>query len=138
MTYYVSAALFAVFGLKMLREGFKMSVEKTDEEFEEAQEDIKRREAEESSGAIGVSKVSDTEAAIGEIGSIGSASTLGLRRLALSFRRLANNCFSRVFIQSFTLNFLAEWGDRSQITAIVLATREVRNVRFRLCGSFHF
>lgn len=33
--------------------------------------------------------------------------------------------FSPVLIQSFTLTFLAEWGDRSQITTIVLAASDV-------------
>lgn len=33
---------------------------------------------------------------------------------------------SRIFIQAFTLTFLAEWGDRSQLTTIILAAREVR------------
>ena len=40
-------------------------------------------------------------------------------------RRLLYTFFSRIFIQSFTLTFLAEWGDRSQITTIILAAREV-------------
>lgn len=31
---------------------------------------------------------------------------------------------SRIFLQSFTLTFLAEWGDRSQLTTIILAARE--------------
>lgn len=35
--------------------------------------------------------------------------------------------FSRVFLQAFTLTFLAEWGDRSQLTTIILVTREVTN-----------
>lgn len=33
---------------------------------------------------------------------------------------------SRIFLQSFTLTFLAEWGDRSQLTTIILGAREVR------------
>nr|CAD7203954.1 unnamed protein product [Timema douglasi] len=31
---------------------------------------------------------------------------------------------SRIFLQSFTLTFLAEWGDRSQLATIILAARE--------------
>lgn len=32
---------------------------------------------------------------------------------------------SRIFLQALTLTFLAEWGDRSQLTTIILAAREV-------------
>lgn len=32
---------------------------------------------------------------------------------------------SRILLQSFTLTFLAEWGDRSQLTTILLGAREV-------------
>ena len=31
---------------------------------------------------------------------------------------------SKIFIQAFTMTFLAEWGDRSQLATIVLAARE--------------
>jgi putative Ca2+/H+ antiporter (TMEM165/GDT1 family) len=31
-----------------------------------------------------------------------------------------------ILLQAFTMTFLAEWGDRSQITTVVLAAREVR------------
>lgn len=33
--------------------------------------------------------------------------------------------FGRILLQSFTLTFLAEWGDRSQIATIILGAREV-------------
>ena len=32
---------------------------------------------------------------------------------------------STIFLESFTLTFLAEWGDRSQIATIILGAREV-------------
>lgn len=38
---------------------------------------------------------------------------------------------SRIFLEAFTMTFLAEWGDRSQLTTIILAAREV-NILFHL------
>lgn len=45
-TYYISTALFAVFGLKMLREGFKMSPNEGQDELEEVQADLRRKDDE--------------------------------------------------------------------------------------------
>jgi len=41
-------------------------------------------------------------------------------------RRFAKLMMSHIFAQSFVLTFLAEWGDRSQISTIILAARDVR------------
>ncbi|XP_064104189.1 putative divalent cation/proton antiporter TMEM165 isoform X1 [Macrobrachium nipponense] len=43
-TFYASSVLFAIFGLKMLREGWNMKPEEGQEEFEEVQSDLRRRE----------------------------------------------------------------------------------------------
>lgn len=43
-TYYASAALFAIFGIKMLRDGWKMNPNEGQEELEEVQSELKRRE----------------------------------------------------------------------------------------------
>lgn len=45
-TYYISTALFAVFGLKMLREGFKMSPNEGQDELEEVQANLRRKDDE--------------------------------------------------------------------------------------------
>jgi putative Ca2+/H+ antiporter (TMEM165/GDT1 family) len=107
VTYYASTALFLLFGLKMLKEGYYMSADEGQEEYEEAQQDIKRKEEELSQD---FSSEQDSESGI-----------IRTRRprwaLLLPF-------VSKVFVESFTLTFLAEWGDRSQITTIILAARE--------------
>lgn len=36
----------------------------------------------------------------------------------------------RIFLQAFTMTFLAEWGDRSQIATVVMAAREVSEKKF--------
>lgn len=45
-TYWISTALFAIFGLKMLKDGYYMSPSDAAEELEEVQSDLKKREDE--------------------------------------------------------------------------------------------
>lgn len=102
LTYYVSSMLFAVFGLKMLREGYYMSNEEGLEEYEEVQGELKKKEEEETESSVDI-----------ETGIIRSPR-----------RNIFHKCFSRIFLQALTLTFLAEWGDRSQLATIILAARE--------------
>lgn len=44
-------------------------------------------------------------------------------------KNLGSLFFSPIFVQAFVLTFLAEWGDRSQITTIALAAAHVRTAR---------
>lgn len=107
-TYYISTALFAIFGLKMLKEGYHMSPSGGQEELEEVQSDLRKKEEEyekDASSAL----IQDAEA--------GVSRRQAKKDSILSF-------ISRIFLQSFTMTFLAEWGDRSQLTTIILGARE--------------
>jgi len=106
-TYYISAILFAIFGLKMLKEGYYMSPEDAQEEMEEVQEELRKKDDAE--------KMNDVEG--GMLGSPIKSATSGIT----SVLKLL---FSAIFLQAFTMTFLAEWGDRSQLATIVLAARE--------------
>ncbi|XP_037050168.1 transmembrane protein 165-like [Bradysia coprophila] len=99
-TFYISTALFVFFGLKMLWDGYHMTAKDSKNELEEVQSDIRRREIELQSTTISP----DAESA-----------TSGKQSRFLTWK---------VILQAFTMTFLAEWGDRSQLTTIVLAARE--------------
>ncbi|XP_030583200.1 putative divalent cation/proton antiporter TMEM165 [Archocentrus centrarchus] len=106
-TYYVSTALFAIFGIRMLREGLKMSPDEGQEELEEVQAEIKKKDEELQRSKL-VNGTPDVEAGAGT----------GLPQGKW------HSFISPIFIQALTLTFLAEWGDRSQLTTIILAARE--------------
>lgn len=97
-TFYLSSLLFAVFGIKMIYESYHMSANEGQEEFEEVNEELRKREDKESRGDL-------------ESGNYRSEVT-------------AMSQMSKIFIQSFTMTTLAEWGDRSQLATVILAARE--------------
>lgn len=110
-TYYISTALFAIFGLKMLKEGYHMSPSGAQEELEEVQSDLRKKEEEYEKDTNSSGLLTDAEAGPGAPRRPAKKDTI------LSF-------ISRIFLQSFTMTFLAEWGDRSQLTTIILGARE--------------
>ncbi|XP_037956553.1 transmembrane protein 165 isoform X2 [Teleopsis dalmanni] len=103
-TYYISTALFAIFGLKMIYDGYKMKPGDAQEELEEVQSDLRKRE-DELERDVTATLVQDPESGV-----VRKASKKGATYLTL-----------RVLMQAFTMTFLAEWGDRSQLTTIILA-----------------
>lgn len=107
-TFYISTALFALFGLKMLKEGYDMDPNEGQEELEEVSAELKKKEAE----------LQSMETNDVETGVIRSQ----LRRTGIT--RVFTRLCSPIFLQAFTLTFLAEWGDRSQLTTIILGSRE--------------
>ncbi|XP_018334088.1 transmembrane protein 165-like [Agrilus planipennis] len=102
-TFYISTALFAIFGLKMLKEAYHMSGSEAQEELEEVQMDLRRRDEE-----LERESLSDIE----------SRTPKHQKGLA------AFLAVSRIFLQALTLTFLAEWGDRSQLTTVLLSATE--------------
>ncbi|XP_076321133.1 putative divalent cation/proton antiporter TMEM165 isoform X2 [Tachypleus tridentatus] len=107
-TYYISTALFALFGLKMLKEGYSMSPDEGKEEYEEVQITLNKKDSE-------FDKIAQTQDVETGVISNGPVRTMKRKLMIL---------LPRIFLQSFTMTFLAEWGDRSQLTTIILAARE--------------
>lgn len=90
-TYYISTALFFIFGLKMLKEGYSMKPTDAQEEMEEVQMDLRKREDEREREAQ-TSMISEAE-----------GGTSGSRTGQLSRRknRAAWYIASRIFFQVF-------------------------------------
>ncbi len=148
LTQLAAASLFLVFGVKMLHEGRLMtdSNEKMQEEMREAEEEIEENHAM-VDGTHSNGGVTSLEALEGGRGRsdqrrsprIKFSSQLGWpkdrsppSRPALTaetmfarIRRSSHAILGPVFVQSFILTFLGEWGDRSQIATIALAAAHV-------------
>jgi len=105
MAHWISAALFVGFGLVALYQGLHMTGDEIDEEWKEAQEDIRANEED-----IELEHLERADAPEEPR----SSALEGARNLCGLF-------VSPVFSQAFLLSFLGEWGDRSQITTMALA-----------------
>ncbi|KAJ1386762.1 hypothetical protein B484DRAFT_459931 [Ochromonadaceae sp. CCMP2298] len=104
-THFASAILFLYFGYKLLHDAYCMDGIGPSEELQEVEEELRKskgdgKEQEEDGDAEGDEETGTT--------SISYAQSVGAENF-------------KVFTQAFTLTFLAEWGDRSQIATIALA-----------------
>lgn len=99
-THILGGVLFLYFGVKLLLDAKGMEGNRVSEELEEVEEELlhPKKADEETSDSL-------------EIGS-GAANT-GKKGIKQGFAEIA--------MQAFTLTFLAEWGDRSQIATIALS-----------------
>ncbi|GAA5903708.1 putative ribosome biosynthesis protein GDT1 [Sporobolomyces salmoneus] len=135
-TTLAAAVLFFFFGARMLQEGLEMEgghkgKEKMEEEMREVQKEVEEAVAEDGTGSIvdmeeGIPLKKTGEGAEEGEGNLPlpASSRSGKKAeggIVEGAKNLVQLCFSPIFVQAFILTFLAEWGDRSQITTIALA-----------------
>ena len=134
-THYAAAALFAYFGVKLLMEARAMPAEGSGEhsELADAEEELEKlRVGGEGGGegAGGVGAATPTTAGAGsatesdlEAESDPSAKQGATKRAAAAAGHYLQQDWA-VLTQAFTITFLAEWGDRSQIATIAMAAAQ--------------
>ncbi|KAG2431852.1 hypothetical protein HXX76_009345 [Chlamydomonas incerta] len=103
-THYAAVALFFFFGLKSLYDAFLKKDDNEESELEQVEHEL--------------SDLNKKNASTGK-------DMKDLEKKKTNFMvTLLGMIFSQIFLKSFTLTFLAEWGDRSQIATIGLAASE--------------
>lgn len=110
--------LFLGFGVKMIREGLLMTGRETQEEIDSVQMEIDNLEKAEELQRL----ESGNTISVNDSSSYSPKSRFlrGIYKIYTVFLKL----FHPVWIEGFVLTFLAEWGDRSQVTTIALAGSE--------------
>ncbi|KAK9460861.1 uncharacterized protein V1516DRAFT_674335 [Lipomyces oligophaga] len=104
-TSLLAAILFVIFGVKLLREGYSMDKQAgIEDEMHEVEEELEASDIEKTAAAL----------------EAGGDRLHSKKRFAGLFN-LFSLFLSPVWIQTFVMTFLGEWGDRSQIATIAMA-----------------
>lgn len=137
-TVLAASALFLVFGSKMLHEGLVMEsgTGKVQDELKEVEEEIREKEVEMDSKTAESDALEQGRVPSPSHSMSGSPRVLTGAKGSSRHKRSKSqtqtglvNLFylllSPVFVQTFIMTFLAEWGDRSQISTIALGAAHV-------------
>ncbi|KAG0757124.1 hypothetical protein G6F57_009590 [Rhizopus arrhizus] len=120
-----ASVLFLCFGARMLYEAYHMEEGAENEEMAEVEEELKIVEDREQASKLEELEVGGLEAA-------NHTPTSKKEHAKEGLMNLMQLVFSPVFVQTFVLTFLGEWGDRSQISTIALAA--ANNVYYVTAG----
>ncbi|RWS22066.1 hypothetical protein B4U80_01134 [Leptotrombidium deliense] len=115
LVHYLSILLFLIFGIKMIRDGYVMSDEEAKEEFEEVNKELAKREA------VKTEDIEYSLSPLTEDVESGVLKTIKPLTVLTRIKRKLLHYISLIFIETFVMTFVAEWGDRSQIATIALA-----------------
>jgi len=141
-TNYLAALLFFCFGIRMFYDGYYMTEEDAKHELEEVTQELQDKEdlemlqraeaGDSTTTANQAEDARDTSVLVGMDPTPSAAKDVSTKKPASGVVNLFQLLFSPIFVQTFVMTFLAEWGDRSQIATIALAAAHVRR-KWILC-----
>mmetsp|Transcript_16692 Transcript_16692/g.23536 ORF Transcript_16692/g.23536 Transcript_16692/m.23536 type:complete len:329 (+) Transcript_16692:107-1093(+) len=115
-THLLGGVLFLYFGFKLIFESRTMEANKVSEELEEVEEEL-----------LHPNKKTDADEELGNSTGHSSSSNTAIAKPPSSAgtgKGMSTLSWGQIFTQALTLTFLAEWGDRSQIATIALASHK--------------
>lgn len=123
VTHYLACALFALFGGKLLYEiATGQGEDSVDDEIEEVENELLKKDMSDDSSDLGKTPGDSLHSKTDSVGGFDLESGLSVKSQKLNWiSKMKLLFFSPIFLQCFTMTFLAEWGDRSQISTIALA-----------------
>ena len=115
-TQFMAAILFLVFGLKMLKEGFEMDPNEAQKEMEEVDQELAERESQRKRKNHDVELDQLEDGYLDGVGRTKSSAGSSFSDPLTALVNLAQFLFTPIFVQTFIMTFLGEWGDRSQVS----------------------
>jgi Ca2+/H+ antiporter, TMEM165/GDT1 family len=123
-TSLLAAGLFLVFGVKMLKDGLEMTsgTASVQDEIKEVEQELQEKDFTSPPSPTSAKHSAEALEAGSEWKPRRRSNTNNFtERASTGVFNLLSLLFSPVFVQTFIMTFLGEWGDRSQIATITLA-----------------